>query len=237
MVKGTVDLDELHKANYRLSQSLTDVEDEPDLINESISTREISQGTNSDSEYSTTSDSSVGTTLTEYSGITKFLLHLQLLLHKTLLMFMRNRTVVLIQMLCPIVWILCLLYFDSREHVLKEMRPIEASRYDLEPIHKCYGPGCVTIGYSIIGDASKQEEYSWIDDIMKSVAETNDLEYREDVKKMTVGSTHNFFQYIEVNPNTTLYSIVWCVDEWVVESNGKEIVLPCTFSEKATNEG
>lgn len=117
------------------------------------------------------------------------------------------------------------------------MRPIYGRRFDIAPIGKCYGPSCVTIGYSIIGDPTKQDEYSWIDDIMKSVAISNKMEYREDVKKQTVGTTKNFFNYLEINPNVTLYSIVWCVDEWVVEQNGKEIALPCTFSEQATKDG
>lgn len=72
---------------------------------------------------------------------------------------------------------------------------------------------------------------------MKSVAITNNMEYQEDVKKMTVGTTDSFLHYLEINPNRTLYSIVWCVDEWTAERNGKEIVLPCSFGEQATNEG
>ena len=72
---------------------------------------------------------------------------------------------------------------------------------------------------------------------MKSVAITNNMEYQEDVKKMTVGTTDNFLHYLELNPNTTLYSIVWCVDEWVAEHKGKEFALPCSFGEQATNDG
>jgi hypothetical protein len=39
--KGRVDLEELHNANYRLSQSLAEIEDEPQILNSSVSTRDI----------------------------------------------------------------------------------------------------------------------------------------------------------------------------------------------------
>ena len=72
---------------------------------------------------------------------------------------------------------------------------------------------------------------------MKTVANTNNMEFQKDVKKMTVGTTENFFHYLEINPNSTLYSIVWCVDQWVAKTDDKETVLPCTFSEQATKDG
>jgi hypothetical protein len=37
---------------------------------------------------------------------------------------------------------------------------------------------------------------------------------------MTVGSIQSFDHYLEINPNSTLYSVVWCVDDWVVEKDG-----------------
>jgi hypothetical protein len=68
------------------------------------------------------------------------------------------------------------------------MRTVFADKLDIPPIKRCLGDNCVTVGYSIIGDPSKQEEYSWIDDIMKSVASTNNMDYHQDVKKLTVGT-------------------------------------------------
>jgi hypothetical protein len=46
------------------------------------------------------------------------------------------------------------------------------------------------VGYSIIGDSEpeQQSKYNWIDDIMRSVSEKNNLEFQKDVKKLTVGS-------------------------------------------------
>ena len=71
---------------------------------------------------------------------------------------------------------------------MEAMRSTFGDRHEYEPIHKCYGTGCVTIGYSIVGDPELQEEYSWIDTIMTSVAETNELEMEKDVEKLTVGT-------------------------------------------------
>jgi hypothetical protein len=60
-------------------------------------------------------------------------------------------------MFCPVIFCLCILYFDTRETVLEKMRPIFGERYDIGPMEKCYGENCVTLGYSIIGDPTKQE--------------------------------------------------------------------------------
>jgi hypothetical protein len=51
------------------------------------------------------------------------------------------------------------------------------------------GQNCVTVGYSIVGnpDLAIQDEYKWIDDIMKKVATKNNLIFQKDVKKLTVG--------------------------------------------------
>ena len=52
---------------------------------------------------------------------------------------------------------------------------------------------------------------------MRNVAVDNKLKFNEDVRKQTVGSTRNFFDYLERNPNNTLYSVVWCRSDWDVE--------------------
>jgi hypothetical protein len=72
---------------------------------------------------------------------------------------------------------------------------------------------------------------------MESVADSNNLEFHQDVKKLTVGSVQTFFKYLELNPNATLYSIVWCVDEWDVKYLGNEANIPCKFGDQATKDG
>mmetsp|Transcript_41119 Transcript_41119/g.62496 ORF Transcript_41119/g.62496 Transcript_41119/m.62496 type:complete len:130 (+) Transcript_41119:563-952(+) len=99
-------------------------------------------------------------------------------------------------------------------------------------VPKCFGEDCVTIGYSIVGDPdpNKEEEYSWIDEVMRKVAKSNDLQFERDVKKLTVGTSFDFTQYLELNPNSTQYSVVWCTDQWNVSFQGIEISVPCKYS-------
>lgn len=99
----------------------------------------------------------------------------------------------------------------------------------MRPISHCLGEECVSIGYSILGDSdpASSSQYNWIDDIMQSVATDNQLVYQKDVKKLTVGTPDNFFNYLNLNPNSTLYGVVWCTSEWVIYKN---ISMPCTFT-------
>lgn len=93
---------------------------------------------------------------------------------------------------------------------------------------------CVSIGYSIIGDSDPQVQetkYTWIDQIMKSVAQKSDLVFEKDVKKLTVGHVKDFFNYLENNPNSTQYTVVWCTTQWTV-SEELDINVPCTFDNK-----
>ena len=62
---------------------------------------------------------------------------------------------------------------------------------------------------------------------MQNVAIDNQLVFQKDVKKLTVGTADNFFHYLELNPNSTLYGVVWCTSEWIIYKN---ISMPCTFS-------
>lgn len=45
--------------------------------------------------------------------------------------------------------------------------------HKLDAMEKCWGPNCVTIGYSIIGKNAGANKY--IDGIMRDVAADNDL--------------------------------------------------------------
>jgi len=68
------------------------------------------------------------------------------------MMFARNKAAVLVQIFCPIIWCLCLKYFNTLEPSMEAMRPILGNQYDISPVAKCFGENCVSIGYSIIGD-------------------------------------------------------------------------------------
>ena len=93
----------------------------------------------------------------------------------------------------------------------------------------CTGDGCITIGYSIVGEAEADSDHSfeWIDDIMKKVAFDSQLTFQRDVKRLTVGSVDDFLTYIDHNRNQTRFSIVWCTSTWV--ASDYNLSIPCQF--------
>lgn len=98
----------------------------------------------------------------------------------------------------------------------------------LQSLQHCTGdPSCTTIGYSIIGDPNKEEEYDYINEIMEHVANENVLIFKRDVKLLTIGEPQDFYNYLENNPNMTWYSVVWCTSEWKISHNYS---IPCKFS-------
>jgi hypothetical protein len=46
---------------------------------------------------------------------------------------------------------------------------------------------------------------------------------------MTVGPVEKYFTYLERNPNSTKYSVVWCTNSWDVDTPNASISLPCKF--------
>jgi hypothetical protein len=64
---------------------------------------------------------------------------------------------------------------------------------------------CVTLGYSIIGDIASDREgkYERIHDIMKKVADRNDLKFNKDVKLLTIGQSLDLKNYFESHLNMT----------------------------------
>ena len=70
---------------------------------------------------------------------------------------------------------------------------------------------------------------------MKQVSKDHNLVFKEDVKKLTVGAVDKFFNYLEINPNSTLISVVWCTSEWTLYEKWN-LSLPCHFGENTDEE-
>ena len=115
-------------------------------------------------------------------------------------------------MFCPIIWCYAIHYFNSLDSDLNKQITEVGATHDLPTVPRCYGDDCITIGYSIVGeyDPENSHQYQWIDDIMGSVAGDQRLQFDKDVKRLTVGTAGDFLEYQEMNPNVTLYSVVWC---------------------------
>lgn len=70
---------------------------------------------------------------------------------------------------------------------------------------------------------------------MRNVAERNNLRYEKDVKKLTVGNIDSFFNYLNNNPNQTLYSVVWCTTQWPLNED-LNLSLPCHFDNEHNSQ-
>lgn len=255
---STRDEEQLNEQNERLSETLMEMQQEETKVHIEKSTsldttqmdtmrqsstrqRDVDETSDNNSDFSTESDSSSGsykapTHLIERKWYENFFLHLLLLLQKTLICYRRNKLPFTVLVLYPIFSCLNIVYFNSRGPVMQEMsehRLIES--HDMPPVKKCIGQDCISIGYSILGesDPEKQEQYNWIDDIMKSVARQNDMVYQKDVKKLTVGTPTHFYDYLKANPNTTTYSILWCTDQFEIFP---QLSIPCTFKNQSLHE-
>lgn len=152
-------------------------------------------------------------------------MNLYLMLQKTLLVFLRNTKSTAVVLLSPFFCCLVLFYFDSQTSEFSVQIRKEGNKYELKPVDRCIGSGCISIGYSVIGDPdpANQEQYEWIDGIMEQVAQDSNLEFSKDVKKLTVGEPSDFMNYLDLNPNKTLYSVVWCTSEWRVPGGDLDI--------------
>lgn len=57
--------------------------------------------------------------------------------------------------------------------------------------------------------------------------------FQKDVKKLTVGTPTQFYDYLKLNPNSTTYSILWCTDMFEIFPS---FSIPCTFSNQSLKE-
>mmetsp|Transcript_9174 Transcript_9174/g.6927 ORF Transcript_9174/g.6927 Transcript_9174/m.6927 type:complete len:93 (+) Transcript_9174:348-626(+) len=90
-------------------------------------------------------------------------------------------------LILPVLSCLVILFFQSISGPWREYSTPDPPVLATPIMQHCYGdPSCVTIGYSIIGDDS--QEYQWIHDIMREVANEHHLLFNKDVKLSAVGS-------------------------------------------------
>ena len=71
------------------------------------------------SDHSDSSGSSINSErLSDRYESVKFLMHVVLLLQKTLLTFARNKFPILVAVFCPVLWHLCIYYLNSTEKIM-----------------------------------------------------------------------------------------------------------------------
>lgn len=174
------------------------------------------------STHSAGSDSSTVTdvTIESRNPIMRFLMTEVLMLQKIYISFARNKLPIIIVLIFPLFLAISLKYLCNQTDVMEKYgNRYEGVVHETMPVSKCLGHNCISIGYSIIGDTDpkvQSHEYTWIDNIMRNVAVKNSLMFEKDVKKISVGKLESFFNYLNNNPNQTLYSVVWCTSKWPI---------------------
>jgi len=66
---------------------------------------------------------------------------------------MRNKLFLIAVIICPIFWCLSIGFMNNQGQNIERMDLPKGAKHQIGPIPHCYGEGCVTIGYSIIGDS------------------------------------------------------------------------------------
>ena len=93
----------------------------------------------------------------------------------------------------------------------------EPSPYQLQPIPKCYGEDCLTLGIVYEG---KKEPY--MDTVISYVRTTNHLD-TSDIREMPIASK-DVMHYLQNNPNKTQLILVFCSNSsWQVGN----LSIPC----------
>ena len=98
---------------------------------------------------------------------------------------------------------------------------------------------CVTVGYGIIGDKrnERNNEYERYHDLMRIVANRNDLEYGKDVKLLTIGKSNDLKNYLISHMNQTLYVVLFCGEpswdeEFEIETINRDQIYNFSMSDE-----
>ena len=89
------------------------------------------------------------------SSLSKFFLHITLLLNKNFIIIKRNKKVTLFQLLSPVLVCLLIIFWQTIANIVTEYTEINPEISSPSKISKCISPEysslpCITIGYGII---------------------------------------------------------------------------------------
>lgn len=157
-----------------------------------------------------------------YGGCSKFCSQFKILLWKNWLLFRKNIKNTLFLLLTPVLAILLVLLLqalvDSFNFQFINKNPKEILLGNLKNCKSYRLPktdhDCITIGYEIksktldIPDEAKE----YYNDIMKYVAEANELEFGKDVSLVSFGKNANISNYLWNHKNLTSYAISFCYE-------------------------
>ena len=162
-----------------------------------------------------------------FPNIYKFFFDIWLLLWKNYLIFTRNYVSTLFVLLSPLFICLLLLLFQYVSNYVANENEINPPIIQTHLLPKCYGDGCTTFGYGIIGENAELIDY-----VLEYVAQRNNLNRTNDIKLIYQGlETEPYFDYLGQNPNKTMIGAIFCtIDQIIIPFNISGRTIPMKFS-------
>lgn len=156
----------------------------------------------------------------------------KILISKNLKSIRRNKSYLCFLFITPMIaifftWMTDRIVKDALESYTKKDFPIEK----IGKIPKCRigknKNNCVTLGYYVFGQT---EEY--MNDVMKNLAEKNDLKYGTDVKHLGSGNVEKYKKLISEKKNETQTVVIFCNSQWDVKINTQPLADKSTGKKK-----
>ena len=148
-------------------------------------------------------------------------IHSKALLAKNFFIFLRNKTASFIQLACPTLVCLYLLFIQG------VVNDYIAGTTDADPsiysstIPKCWGSGCVTLAIVIAGNRTE-----WADFVIAHISENTGLKLNSDIV-VTEQSSLSFFDYLSEHQNKTQTGLILCTSEFLLPENPLIGSIPC----------
>jgi len=155
-------------------------------------------------------------------GFVTLIMQVKVLLWKNFTIFKRKKKVFVFMLSTPLMICFMFQYMQGLLDQYGEGGIMDHELVSISKMNKCTPPiglsqdDCTTVGYSIIGDKrrDRQGHYEHIHTIMRTAADSNDLEFGKDVKLLTIGKSKDLIDYLESNMNRTTYAVLFCDQEW-----------------------
>lgn len=147
-------------------------------------------------------------------AVLTFYAQVKVLLWKNFKIFSRKKKILLFMVLSPIIICMMLGLNEQVGRNYKEADILVPKVTEIGNVHKCTNPewvtdpdetACVTVGYSIIGDKSREStgDFSTYHSLMRTFASKSNLTFNTDVRLLTIGSSKDVKDYLLGSPNRT----------------------------------
>lgn len=159
----------------------------------------------------------------EVSILSRWFLHLKLLLRKNFLLYKRNYRTTLFQILTPIIVCLFLVILQAIADDVLDYSDVNTSVYEMDTFPKCIGDDCITIGVATTGSQNHFTSY-----ILKHITQRYDLKMNEDVQVLSENDPKSFIDYLNKHENKTQVGLIFCTGPINFTYNDTDYSIDCS---------